>query len=115
MEKKSIDKLFELIYAIIKRPAMYQVSKVEDLYLVIFGYTCAIKGDESVYIQSFREEFRDFVNEHFAEDFTAKKDHDWVRLIRFYSAGDIHSIELFGQLFEQFTISFIKKYKLASG
>jgi len=74
----------------------------------------AIRGDESDYIQSFREEFRDFVNEYFAEDFTSKKDHDWARLIHFYSAGDMRSIELFGQLFEQFRISFIKKHSLAS-
>lgn len=109
MKNDCLERLFELIQATVKRPAMYCVSKVEDIALIIFGYTWALTKDETSAIADFRENFRDFVNEHFAEDFTSKKDHDWARLIRFYSAGDMHSVELFGQLFEQFTISFIKK------
>ncbi|WP_426671442.1 hypothetical protein ACPPVU_09410 [Mucilaginibacter sp. McL0603] len=99
MEEKAVDKLFELISAIVKRPAMYQVSKVEDIYLVIFGY---LAGSKYELLNIFHENFRIFVNEHFKEDFVSKSDYDWPRLIRFYSAGDKHSIELFGQLFEQF-------------
>jgi len=112
MEDHSINKLTDLIVAIIKRPAMYQVSNVEDIYLIVFGYSWAIPSIEPDIFDTFLQGFKNFVNEYFAEDFSSKKDYDWSRLIRFYSAGDSHSIELFGKLFEQFTATFKDEYKL---
>lgn len=99
MKQELLDKLFKLILSITERPAMYQVSKVEDIYLVIFGYLTGCQSDS---LNDFHENFRAFVNKHFAEDFTSKSDYDWPRLIRFYSAGDKHSVELFGQLFNEY-------------
>jgi hypothetical protein len=89
--------LFELIAAIIKRPAMFSVNRVEDIQLIIFGYsTCAIQDSDN--LENFGELFRTFVNEHFE----SRADHDWARLIRFHSASDIHSIELFADLLNKF-------------
>ncbi len=77
---------------------MFQVNCVEDIYLIIFGYQCALQGDNINVLNDFLLEFRTFVN----EDSEIGGDHDWVRLIRFYSASDKQSIELFGQYLNQY-------------
>jgi len=94
------EKLIELITAITKRPAMYGVNKVEDIDLIILGYiTCSavVQGNAL----DFNTEFRNYVN----KDFEMKGDHAWPRLIRFHSANDSHSIELFSKLFFKYLIS----------
>lgn len=86
-----------LIDSIINRPAMYGVNKVEDIQLIIFGYTaCASQSPND--LNDFGE-FRSFVNKHF----DSMGDHDWARLIRFYSASDKHSIELFSELYHRYS------------
>ncbi|MBB3057419.1 hypothetical protein [Mucilaginibacter gotjawali] len=57
-------------------------------------------------VEAFCAGFTDFLNDEFAEDFVKKGDFAWHRLIRFYSGGDSHSIQLFGYQFEKFLISF---------
>jgi hypothetical protein len=94
------EKLIELITAITKRPAMYGVNKVEDFALIIFGYiacSAVAQGTSS----DFNTEFRNYVN----KDFEMTGDHDWPRLIRFHSASDSHSIELFSKLFSKYLTS----------
>lgn len=80
------------VLPIIERPAMYCVNNVEDLWLIIFGYTMGIQDNES---NNFMSEFRVFVNKYFK----SKDDVDWSRLIRFHSSSDKHSIELFSEIF----------------
>ena len=93
------EKLIELITAITKRPAMYGVNKVEDIALIILGYTAcsAVMGNNE---SDFNTEFKSFINTHFA----MTGDHDWPRLIRFHSGGNLHSIELFSFLFSKYLI-----------
>ncbi|MBV8389199.1 MAG: hypothetical protein JO080_05310 [Mucilaginibacter sp.] len=83
-----IDKFLELIFAIAKRPTMYGVSKVEDIYLVIFGFIYAIQKEKNEIAIDFMSGFRKFVNEELDDDFSSNKDFDWPRLIRFYASGD---------------------------
>ena len=109
MEEEKLNIFIELISSIVKRPAMYQVSNVEGLYLFIFGY---ITGSKSNILNEFNQEFKVFVNAHFENDIKSKKEWDWPRLIRFGSGSDNHSIELFGSLFKQFSSSFLNKIKL---
>lgn len=88
---------------------MYQVSNVDGIYTLILGY---IAGSESEILNTLHQDFRTFVNEHFATDFIRQSNHDWPHLIRFYSAGEMHSIELFANLFEHFAISFRNQHNL---
>jgi hypothetical protein len=45
MEEEKLNIFIELISSIVKRPAMYQVSNVEGLYLFIFGYITGSKSN----------------------------------------------------------------------
>lgn len=80
----------------------YGVSDVTDIYLIIFGFINGVTKSELNSVFQFTSNFRDFVNKEFAGDFSSSTDHDWPRLIRFYSGSDKHSIELFELLFERF-------------
>jgi len=80
-----------------KRPAMYSVQNVEDLYLLSFGYLC---GRNDLYLSDFMSDFRDFVNEECKVG--KNKNHHWPRLIRFCSPNDAHSLERFRTLFDRF-------------
>ena len=91
---------------------MYGVSNVEGINLFILGYTCGCRGNDCEIINSFSLEFRSFVNAEHADDFVAQTDFDWPRLVRLYSGGDMHSIELFGRWFDAFVTLFKAKYKL---
>ena len=94
------EKLIELIKAITKRPAMYGVNRVEDIELIILGYTaCSAVIQENA--SDFNIEFRRYINTHFE----MAGDHSWQRLIRFHSGSDSHSIELFSILFSKYLIS----------
>lgn len=85
-------KIDTFITEILDRPAMYCVNNVEDLNLIIWGYLMGLQSKED---NNFMVYFRELTNKHFK----SKKDTDWSRLIRFYSASDKHSIELFSQIF----------------
>ncbi|WP_426584256.1 hypothetical protein [Mucilaginibacter sp. R-33] len=98
-EKQSLYKFIEFISAVAKKPAIYQISNVDGIYAMIFGY---IAGSQSEILNVFHQNFRTFVNEYFASDFVIQGDYNWPRLFRFYSASESHSVELFLQVFEQF-------------
>ncbi len=85
----------EFIKAVLDRPAMFCVNNVEDLSLFLTGYNYGSANEETNNILS---DFRDFVNKHFE----SKDDVNWPRLIRFYSASDHHSLEVFRKLFFNF-------------
>ena len=66
---------------------MFGVSKFEDLNYIIMGYMFSQNDDE---VCGIMDRFKVCANKKFDNDNT-----DWVRLIRFYSASDSHSLELF--------------------
>ena len=86
--------------SVIERPGMYLVNNVEELSLIIYGYLMG-KGDvDCIELMS---EFRDFVNKECKTD--KKRDHNWPRLVRFYSGSDAHSLTLFRHLFDKFLVA----------
>lgn len=95
MSSNKFQDYIEFIVSILKRPGMYCVSNVEDIYLISFGYLSGLKDD---YTAEFMSDFREYVN----KDFEMDENYDWVRVIRFHSGGDKNSIELFSKLFFNF-------------
>ncbi len=98
MKEDNTSRFIDLMSHVTERPAMYQVNRVEDIYLMTLGYKLALTGDEVEVFSDFLVSFGVFVNERF----DSKEDVDWVRLIRFYSASDSHSINLFNKIFLDF-------------
>lgn len=92
----------DFVNMILKRPAMYQVNKVEDLWLVMFGYQCSLSEGANKNIGDMLLDFRKFVN----KDFDSKEDFSWDKLVRLYSGSDSHSLELFNQVFSQFILQY---------
>lgn len=90
-----LSKFIEFADAVIKRPAMNGANRVEDIQLILFGYSFGAKDNDA---SEFLDGFRVHVNKHFK----TRKDHGWDRLIRFYSGSDSHSIELFSKLFQEY-------------
>lgn len=109
MEKEEFQRFVENISVIIRRPGMLSIRNVEDINLVILGYLLGILGKDNRLVLSFLSEFRDFLNSKWDDDFKKLGDYDWPRLIRFYSCGDSHSIELFKINFEHFVDIFKAK------
>ena len=91
-------KFIEFIDQLTTRPAMYSINKVEDIKLIMFGYCNALKGEERQEIDDLLSSFRVYINEN--SDLAG--DNDWPRVIRFFSGGDRHSIELFTYKFKSF-------------
>ena len=85
---------------------MYGVQNVEGINVFIWGFRCACRNGDGEIVEAFCADFRNFLNTEFAEDFVKKGDFDWPRLIRFYSGGELHSIQLFGFQFDKFLIEF---------
>ena len=96
---KGIGHFIELIESITNRPSMFAVNKVEDIGLVIMGYEYASnKNENNVLLSECMIGFRDFIN----KKFESQNNFDWVKLIRLYSGSDLHSIQLFSQLFKEY-------------
>lgn len=100
MNDELLSNFVEFLLFVVDKPGVYGINKVEDIHFMCAGYQKALNGGDKV--NDFLFEFRKFINEHFESN----DDHDWVRLIRFYSASDRHSIELFGRLLNEYLISF---------
>jgi hypothetical protein len=99
---KIIDTFLELLHSITERPPMYGVNNVEDIHFIIMGYQFALYDNpEKEKFNNFLSQFREFIN----KDFETGVDYDWVRLIRFHSGGDKHSIELFSSLLNKYLTS----------
>ena len=78
---------------------MYLVNNVEDISLVIFGYLHGLGDDqEADSLGELLADFRTFVNNYYKH----KKNDHWARLIRFHSGSDVHSREIFADLFSRF-------------
>jgi hypothetical protein len=107
--QNDLDKFYNLISAIVNRPAMYGVQNIEGLSLIILGMSISSAGI-SEFAVDFNSKFRFFINNKYKDDFKSKTlDFDWPRLVRLYSASDRHSLELFGSLFNEFFESYTKE------
>lgn len=85
----------EFVRGIVSKPGMYQVNNVEDLHLVLFGYSIGSKNKD---IYDFLDDFRDFIN----KEYKSKDNIDWPRLIRFHGGSDYTTIQLFADNFEKY-------------
>jgi hypothetical protein len=91
----SFDKALNFLTSILSKPGMFGINRVEDINLMILGYSFASVDNE---LSEMMIEFTDFVNNNF--EFT--ESFGWVKLIRLYSGSDSHSIQLFAEIFKRF-------------
>lgn len=93
----ALARLKDYIQAVLKRPAMYGVSSVDDIALIIRGYkqACSESGLQEVVV------FFDGFNAHVASEL-GDTTQSWEKVIRFQSGGALDSIRLFGDLYNAF-------------
>ncbi len=87
--KNSTQEQIAFLIQVLERPAMYGIERVEDFKLFLLGYERALG-------ESIDEKFVDFwggFSDFLLEESMPKGTH-WSRIIRFYSGGDHHSLEL---------------------
>ncbi len=97
------DKLYSFILSILSKPALFNIERIEDIFLVLIGYNQGLIDSQNILIgkdKEFWEGFNSFVNTKMAPHEKIKS--NWPRLIRFYSSNNQHSIELFEKLFKEF-------------
>lgn len=92
-----MEKFIEFVKALIQRPAMYGISRVEDFDLVFLGYITAEK-EHNIEISNFLIGFRKYVN----YQFDLNQEAEWYRIIRFYSSSESNSITLFARYFNEY-------------
>ncbi len=104
-ESSALSKFIDFVSGVLRRPGMYQVNNIEDLNLLIFGFSIGCNSKE---VFSLLDDYRLFVN----QEFKSTNNYDWARLIRFYSSGDLQSLDLFKSKFKSFlkykNISYLK-------
>jgi hypothetical protein len=96
----------------IKRPGMFRVSKVEDVNMIVFGFSCGVAENELENVNAFLEGFKEFVNDEFADDFSSTPNYGWDSLIRFNSPTDSMTMQLFAKLFTKFVSTVKDRYNL---
>ena len=89
----SQNEFYVRVAQISNRSGMYLINNVEELQLYLMGFMDAMKQDEWLLA------FDNYVNEYHG---VKGEQIPWYRLIRLRSGSDIHSLELFRLLFEQF-------------
>jgi hypothetical protein len=85
---------YDLLTKIQKRPMLYGIQKVEDIYSFWLGYSIALsdKGIIDTDLQDFDNNYIKFV----MQDYSSTPPHcNWCTAIRLYSASDLASVELF--------------------
>ena len=86
-------KWYSLLAKIQKRPALYNIQKVEDILLFQMGYTTLMtnRGVSDADMDDFVGHFSDFV----IKDYSAPGHCNWATAIRLFSSSDSGSVELF--------------------
>jgi hypothetical protein len=86
-------KWYTLLDSMQKRPAMYAMQKVEDIYLFNMGYAISLshRGIVDEDLNDFSENFTKFV----IADYNAPSHCNWSTAIRLFSSSDAGSVELF--------------------
>jgi hypothetical protein len=84
---------FELLDKIEKRPMMYNIQKVEDIFQFYCGYAFANENNsvKDSDLECFETNFTNFV----IKDYNAPSHCNWCTAIRLYSTSDDGSVELF--------------------
>ena len=95
MKNNELSRFLTFLFSAIKEPSTLNINRVEDIDYLIKGYTNAIPDK---YILDTLCQFKDYVN----KDTESKTNHNWVQLIRLYSANDELSIQLFDVMFKSF-------------
>jgi hypothetical protein len=92
-QKTVIKNWYTYLELIRKRPSVYGIQKVEDIFMLHLGYYEAIGKSNAVDedFEHFSTGFMDFV----IADYNAPAHCSWCTAIRLYSASDIASVELF--------------------
>ena len=100
MKFKKVDDFLNLVSYIIRKPGMFNVNELDDLYFIMLGYRCGntLCGEE---IAELLNEFSHFVSQHFEFE----RDHEWIGLIKLYGGSDKNCIALFENLFSQYLTS----------
>ncbi len=91
--KKIIRNWYSHLELIRKRPFMYGVQRVEDIFLMSMGYGEALDKANAIDddFEHFNKGFMDFV----VDDFNAPSHCNWSTAIRMYSTSDLSSLDLF--------------------
>jgi hypothetical protein len=99
-DNSAVLKFIDFVNVILTRPAMFNVNNIEDLELIILGYSYGVSSNDpsNEDLNRATDDFRRFVN----TEFDSPSDTGWARIIRFYSGGDKHSLELFKIKFDKF-------------
>jgi hypothetical protein len=93
-------KWYDLLERIQKRPAMYGIQTVEDIFIFHFGYNMALdnNGINDEDANDFSENFTGFV----IKDYNAPSHCNWSKAIRLFSSSDQGSVELFFEELEKY-------------
>lgn len=97
---KSLKEFIDFINSITERPGMFEITNINDLGLVIFGYKncqCLSKNDADA-IDLLFNEFHIFLIKEFEVSYIST----WIRLIRFVSGENKASVDLFKLKFNEF-------------
>jgi len=100
MKDKKMNDFLNLVSYIIRKPGMFNVNELDDLYFIMLGYRLGntLFGEE---LASLLNDFSHFVSQHYE----LERDHEWVGLIKLYGGSDTNCIALFERLFSQYLAS----------
>jgi hypothetical protein len=84
---------YELLSKIQKRPTMYGIQKVEDIFMLYVGYSIALQNKSILDndLMDFETRFTNFV----IKDYNAPSHCNWCTAIRLYSSSDSESVAIF--------------------
>jgi hypothetical protein len=93
MKKHKIKYCYTYLEFIRKRPFMYHVQRVEDIFLLCYGYGEALDRADTTDedLEHFFSGFMDFV----IADYNVPTHCNWCTAIRLYSTSDSSSVDLF--------------------
>jgi hypothetical protein len=86
--------IYEHVFFVSKRPAMFNVNSVEELHLYFLGYRHGMH-----YEGDFFSDFEEFINKKHGFNTEIIS---WHKLARLRSGSDLHSLELFRFWFMDF-------------
>ncbi len=88
----TVQKFLTQLIAVLDRPGMFSIQRVEDIYTIFLSEILFHKNEE---LEKWSADFSNFVKMDINENFN---NFHWARLIRLYSGSDAHSLELFREL-----------------
>lgn len=91
-------KILDFLDNVINYPVLYNISKVEDVKLLIDGFLSGCNSEEQ---QLLIEKFNKYVQEFYE----AKHNESWDRLIRFYTYYDPATLSRFIEIYKRFRYS----------